>query len=43
MKDIYTKSAFFKKKVFSDKNNYLCTQGKQLLYYESYRGRLVFV
>lgn len=31
------------KKVFSDKNNYLCTQGKQLLYYESYRGRLVFV
>ena len=34
---------FQKKKVFSDKNNYLCTQGKQLLYYESYRGRLVFV
>mgnify|MGYP002224112762 CR=1 FL=1 len=32
---------FFKKKFFPIKNNYLCTQGKQLLYYESYRGRLV--
>ena len=28
--------------VFSDKNRYLCAQGKQLLYYESYRRRLVF-
>ena len=42
MKGILNENAFFKK-VFSDKNNYLCTQGKQLLYYESYRGRLVFV
>ena len=36
------KCFFFKKKVFSDKNRYLCAQGKQLLYYESYRRRLVF-
>ena len=43
MKGILNRKMLFLKKVFSDKNNYLCTQGKQLLYYESYRGRLVFV
>lgn len=42
MKVSKRKMLFFQKKVFSDKNRYLCAQGKQLLYYESYRRRLVF-
>ena len=38
------KCFFFQKKVFYRiKTVNLCAQGKQLLYYESYRRRLVFV